>query len=241
MKILACCRTYNEENHIEKFCQSYQNIADLILIADGGSTDNTVEIANSMPKTEVIHYPVKVECKNGIWRNPDGPHIQFLIDHAITLGADWIIFQDCDMRPNKVLKDQGRSLFSMIDKLNKDFLLLTQIFIWHGNEYFPTMSRRQSQWMQGLWAWRASINLKIIDKMPHFEFSYDGVNSIDLDKTGKSWKVQPPPCYLHFGWEDDKTIDAHAEYYRSSGLIPMMLPPKVIGGTPEPIENWMVE
>lgn len=241
MKIIACCRSYNEERHIKKFCKAYQYLADEILVADGGSTDDTVAIAESMPNTKVIHYDTKVECKNGILRNPDGPHIQFLVDHAVEDGADWIIFQDADMRPNKHLKEQARDTFGIMDRIDKDFLMVTQIFIWHENQYFPDMSYQGGQWMQGLWAWRASIGLKIINKMPHFEFSYDGVNSILLDKTGRDFPVQPPVCFMHYGWEDDEAIDEHVKYYRESGLIPGMLHPSQIGGQPKPIKEWMIE
>ena len=240
MKIVACCRAYNEKRHIEQFCKSYQDIADLILVADGGSTDRTVEIAESIPKTKVIHYDVKVECKNGIWRNPDGPHIQFLIDHAVSEGADWIIFQDTDMRPNKYLKEGARELFRMMDSFEKDFLLLTQIFIWQDKEYFPNMSY-QGEWMQGLWAWRANLGIKIIDKMPHFEFSFDSVNPIHLERMNNTMKVQPPMCYMHYGWESLEIATEHAEYYRKSGLIPGMIHPLQIGGERKPIEDWMIE
>lgn len=240
MKIIACCRSYNEEKHIRQFCEAYQ-FADLVLVADGGSTDNTMSIASSIPKTKLIPYDVKVKCQNGIWRNPDGPHIQFLIDRARDEGADWIIFQDTDMRPNKYLKEQARDLFEMMESMDRDFLMLTQIFIWKGTQFFPNMSYQQGKWMQGLWAWRASIGLKIIDHMPHFEFSYDGVKSILLDKTGRDMAVQPPPCYMHYGWESDEMIDEHVNYYKKSGLIPGMLHPFGIGGKPEPIKDWMVE
>lgn len=241
MKIVSCCRALNEERHIKQFCDAYQNIADLILVADGGSEDNTVLLAESMPKTKVRNYPVKVELKNGIWRNPDGSHIQFLVDWAVEEGADWIIFQDCDMRPNKFLKETARDIFQLMEDMKKDFLLMTQIFMWNNIAYFPNMSLSNGQWMQGLWAWRANIGIKIIDKMPHFEFSYDGKTPIYFDKTGKHLAVQPPPCFLHFGWEDLEKTNAHWNYYRKSGLIPGMISPLQIGGMQKPLESWMVE
>lgn len=240
MKIVACCRAYNEERHIQKFCEAYQ-FADEILVADGGSTDNTVAIAESIPKVKVIHYDVKVECKNGIWRNPDGPHIQFLIDHAKEDGATWIIFQDTDMRPNKRLKEKALNWFNLADEMGMNFLMLTQIFVWKDDQYFPDLSFQGGEWMQGLWAWRASIGLKIIDKMPHFEFSYDGVNSVDVGKEPKRSNIKPPSCYLHFGWESDEKVQEHINYYRSSGLIAGMAHPLDFAGKPKPLEDWMIE
>jgi glycosyltransferase involved in cell wall biosynthesis len=244
MKIASCVRTLNEERHIGKFCDAYQDIADLILVADGGSSDKTVEIATSKPKTLVKDYPMRVECKNGIWRNPDGPHIQFLIDWAANEGADWIIFQDCDMRPNRWLKEFGRGALRALHGSKNHYLMLTQIFMFQDNKYFPKMSRGdegRGDWMQGLWAWRASVGLQMIDHTPHFEFSYDGVTPIDFDKEEGVIKYQPPLCYLHFGWENLEILEEHWNYYRRSGLIESMTHPLDIGGKAEPILDWMVE
>jgi glycosyltransferase involved in cell wall biosynthesis len=83
MKIVATVRTLNEESNIRKFCESYSQFADSILIADGGSTDNTVLLASEYSKVDVDYFMDVVECDGGFFRNPDGPHIQFLIDWAV--------------------------------------------------------------------------------------------------------------------------------------------------------------
>lgn len=53
MKICVYAISKNEEQFVERFCKSAQD-ADLILIADTGSTDGTVETAQAQPKT-VVH------------------------------------------------------------------------------------------------------------------------------------------------------------------------------------------
>ena len=88
MKIVATCRTLNEEKNIERFCMSYTWV-DKVLIADGGSTDRTKEIANLFYNVEVRDFSERVE-RNGVWRNPHGKHINFLIDWAKEEGA-WIV------------------------------------------------------------------------------------------------------------------------------------------------------
>ncbi len=235
MKIVACCRAYNEEIRIAKFCDAFQ-FADLVLVADGGSTDRTVEIAQSMPKTLIRNFPLKVEVGGGIWRNPDGPHLQFLYDWAIEEGADWTICQDCDQRPNKYLKQDARDIFSKMG--DKDFLMVTQIYLYGKDQYFPNLS---AGWQQGLWAWRSNINLKVIDKMPHFEFSFDGMKSFDVPSLNRHVAIDPPYCFLHFGWEDEAMIEKHIEYYHTTKLIPGMRHPKSFGGQPEHILEWMAE
>ena len=238
MKIVVCIRSLNEQDNIEKCCRAYAQFCDLILVADGGSIDDTVDIAKEMPKTLVRNYDVRVECANGIWRNPDYLHLQFLWDWAIAEGADWIISQDCDQRPNKFLKQDARIIMEDTDK---DFLLATQIFLWGEDKYCPGLSN-QGGWMQGLWAWRANINLRVIDDMPHFLFSFDGITALDLDKLpDKCERILPPYCYIHYGWESEAKTQAHINYYKKSKLIEGMLHPLIFGGAPEPLLDWMVE
>jgi glycosyltransferase involved in cell wall biosynthesis len=237
MKIVACIRTLNEEDHIQKCCEAYQ-FCDQILIADGGSTDRTVEIAKFYPKVEVRYFTKMVECSNGIWRNPDGEHLQFLYDWAVAEGADWTIAQDCDQRPNKYLKENIRDILSISVK---DFILVTQIYVIGGDAYLPRLSRDGDTWWQGLWAWRTNIHLKVIDRMPHFEFSLDGVKSFDVPKLNRHQTLLPPYCFMHFGWETEDMIQKHLEYYRKSNLIPQMRHPLSFGGMPEPLLEWMIE
>lgn len=236
MKICVLIRTLNEAHRIKKCCEAYQ-FADHILIADGGSSDKTVELALSFPKVSVKTFTSKVTLKNGFWRNPDGPHLNFLYEWGIAEGADWIISQDCDQRPNKYLKQDVRSI---LEKTDKDFLMVTQIFLWGKDYYFPKMSR-SSVWWQGLWAWRASANIRAIDHMPHYEFTVDGVKAYDFDKSNRTERILPPYCFMHFGWETDEMVDKQVEYYRRSGLVPETRHPLDYCGRLAEIEDWMIE
>lgn len=239
MKIVACVRTYNEQENILDCCNAYHQFADELLIADGGSTDDTKLIASYFPKVQIRDYTVRVKCANGIWRNPDGPHIQFLVDWAIEEEADWIIVQDCDQRPNKFLKQDARKI---MEETDEDFIMATQIFLWGKDQYFHDLTFMDGAWQQGLWAWRASVGLKIIDKMPHFEFSLDGKRSIDLaNPEFKKQYILPPYCYMHFGWPTPEKTMEHIAYYRSANLIPNMIHPLQFGGKPRPLLDWMIE
>lgn len=238
MKIIATCRTLNEEKHIKDFCEAYQ-FADKILIADGGSEDNTVGIASHYyPKVEVRYYPVKVKLQDGTMRNPDGPHIQYLVDWATEIGGDWIVHQDTDQRPNFFLKQDARKI---MEEMTQDFLQVTQIFLWGRDRYFRNLSFMGGQWAQGLWAWRLSSGLKILDNMPHYLFSLDGVKSIDINKSGRELNIQPPYCFMHFGWQTENETNEHVDYYRRTGLISNMEHPLKFGGEPVPLEDWMFE
>lgn len=236
-KIVVCIRTLNEADMIDRCCQAYQ-FADMLLIADGGSTDDTVERAMEYPNVLCRPFLEKVECANGILRNPDYKHLNFLWDWAREEGADWIISQDCDQRPNFYLKKDARKI---LEETPKNFVLPVQVFLWHEIRYFPNMSRAGTGWMHGIWAHRASLGMVAIDKMPHYEFQINGKN-VDPIKDGTAEIVDPPYCYMHHGWATDEKIDKMLSYYRDSNLIPGMQHPFIIGGgSPIDLEDWMVE
>jgi len=238
MKLIVCIRTFNEEKNIEK-CISAYPFADKILIADGGSTDRTLDIIDEYNSdiVKVRPYHNRVTLKTGITRNPDGPHINFLLDWADEEGADWVIEQDCDQRPNYFLKKDARMIF---ENSKKDFIQVTQLFLYGADQFFPALSASPN-WMQGLWAWRAKTGLRVIDKMPHFEFTLDGVHSLDINKSGREENILPPYCFMHYGWQSEKQVIEHLLYYKNSGLIPNMLHPKEFGGQLAPLPEWAIE
>jgi len=239
MKLSVCTRTYNEEHRVEKFCASAAEYADKILIADGGSTDRTVELASAMPKVEVRPFHKQVECANGIMRNPDGEHIQFLIDWAEQEG-DWLMVMDCDHRLNRNFKDVIRE---RLETSTKDFIMGLQIFMWGHNQYFPRMSAPDGSYVYGQMGWRTSVKVKMVCKMPHFEFSMDGKKPFYVDRDFPNRReIFAPPCgFLHFGWETEEMVQNHIKYYRNSGLIEEMKHPRDFGGALSSIQDWMVE
>lgn len=89
--------TFNEEKNLTDCLASVQDIANEIVIVDGGSTDNTVTIAKQ--------YGVKVKIVD----NPPIFHInkQKAIDMAT---KDWILQLDADERVTSELKEEIRHL-----------------------------------------------------------------------------------------------------------------------------------
>ena len=241
MKIVAIVRTYNETKHIEKFCMSYQNIADVILVADGGSEDNTVSLASLMPKTKVRKYEERVMLENGYTRNPDWKHINFLIEWAEEEQADWVIFDDCDVRPNYKLKEDARK---MIEEAEHPILRAPYIFMWGTELHFPALSLLSSPtiYEPALWGWKLSVGLRAIGDPPHYIFTEpkDRTKQVFFDRIPTT-TFYAPYARLHFAWENDENTDAHVEYYQKSGLIPGMRHPRDFGGAPALLLDWMKE
>ena len=137
MRIIAIVRTRDESRNIERFCMNYQWV-DQILVADGGSLDNTIEIAESMPKTQVRKFEDKTQMENDIWRNPEGPHLNFLRDWAESEGADWILSDDCDCFPNYHLKQDTREL---LENTGFDWIYTVRLYLWKNNTHFPDIAK----------------------------------------------------------------------------------------------------
>lgn len=95
--------TFNEERNIKDCLKSVEGIADEIVIVDGSSTDNTVNIAKSFNAKVIIR------------DNPPIFHInkQLAFDKAT---GDWILYLDADERVSKQLADEILKVTRMTQK-----------------------------------------------------------------------------------------------------------------------------
>jgi glycosyltransferase involved in cell wall biosynthesis len=83
LTVIVPCK--NERNNIAQCIESFQRLADEILIADSGSTDDTLEIASRYPKVRTIsrEYITSGDFKN--WAIPQASH-------------EWVLIVDADER-----------------------------------------------------------------------------------------------------------------------------------------------
>ena len=100
MKLTVALATYNEESNLRDCLESVENIADEIIIVDGGSQDKTVEIDKDFKE--------KVIKKN----NPPIFHInkQKALDKA---SYDWILQLDADERVTRKLAAEIKKIIEM--------------------------------------------------------------------------------------------------------------------------------
>lgn len=234
--IIATTRTRNEEANIEKFCLSYLEcgLADVVFVADGGSDDRTVEIAQSIPGVEVREFKERVEGEKGLWRNPHGRHINFINDWAIEKGADWILFDDCDCMPNGLLQARGREILEKTDRL---YAYAVRMYFWGEGLWFPSLSIKLSvapdAWMYSIWGWRASSGFRASEADPWSHVF------LHTPPPSEQQKFEPPMALLHRPWPTEEDTDKKLKFYREIGQHPNMLHPKEFGGATEPIKEWM--
>lgn len=116
-KLYLIMPAYNEAANIENVVEDWYGILEgkspdsRMVIADGGSTDNTLEILNNLknthPQLEVISKP-----------NTDhGTKMWFLYDYAINNGADWIFHTDSDGQTNPAEFEQFWQLRNEYDAI----------------------------------------------------------------------------------------------------------------------------
>jgi len=228
MKIVTLVRTRNEERNIERFIRCYQDWVDLILVADGGSEDNTKELAGQFKKVKVRDFKERVECENNIWGNPEGKHINFLIDWAEKEEeADWLIRDDCDCFPTKALQADGRRL---IETSPHNYIYFNRLYTYHQTHYFPKLNRPGTS----LWSWKAGL-LRADD----VDFAA-GFSSLREVRKGSRLELSFPYAGLHCFAPDDGEIERKLRFYRDSGLSPTMLHPLDFGGKLELLPDWAI-
>lgn len=238
MKIVATTRTKNEEENIERFCRAYidTGLADLVLIADGGSDDDTVAIAESVPNVKVGEYSGQIFGVSGSnWRNPHGEQMNYVFDWATEEGADWIIFDDCDCVPNYMLKENGRRILEQSDH---NFAFAVRLYFWGESQWFPGLSKdRDGEWMTSLWAWRAHFGFRASEADP---WSHEFIKSMLYPpEDNQQLNILPPLALLHRPWPTEEKADAKREFYRAIGQHPKMKHPTEFGGQLEAIPEWM--
>lgn len=240
MKVIATVRTRDEEDRIGSFCEAYQDIADAILVADGGSQDRTLEIAATFPNVQIRHFTERTKMWGDHWRNNDSDHINFLTAWATELEPDWIIHDDCDIRPNYLLKERCLSILSATEA---NVVMAVRLFVWGKGEHFPLMARpgEDGKWEASLYAWRPEIDLWTVDLPPAYTLRLGDEEVHDLHLSTSVHDLRPPYCLLHYSWDDPEKVREKMKIYRESGLIPGQLHPLEFAGKPAPLPEWAHE
>lgn len=235
MKIVVCLRTRNEEENIERFCESYQ-WADKILIADGRSHDRTKELASKYPNVAIRDYDVFIEMDNGIIRTPHGSHLNFLLDWAfIQEKADWVIQDDADCFPNQHVRNNARDILESTDK---KYVYITRLYLWKDQGHFPQMSRPNgsADYVPSIWAWRYGTKLRFRSDVVSKLESHQELSFIPPDED--ILRLMPPYALLHNPWQTEDMVQKKLAFYRLSGQIRNMRHPTEFAGPIEHLPEW---
>lgn len=225
--IVATCRTLNEERNIERFCTYYSEIADVVLIADGGSEDDTVALAEAFPKVVVREFKKTVE-RNGVIRNPHGLHMNYLWSAAISdFNAEWVIFDDCDSIPNYNMRQDLPAVFA-----NPQFntVMVRRLYLYKDEGYYHDMSfAGYARWA---WRWNVGIYADVTDPWSHHVHTPEEIEGEHI--------MKPPACLLHYSWPDDEEIARKAAFYKVAKSLPegKQWHPSNFGGELKSVPEW---
>jgi hypothetical protein len=239
-KIGVLVRSLNEEHRVRQFCESYKD-ANKILVADGGSTDRTIEYAKEFSNVEIRNYTKRVQLENNYWRNNDSDHANFLFAWAKDYNFHFQIFDDMDCRPNYLLKQDYMKILS---KTSADFVRAVRFFVWGKDEHFPYMAKPEENHEiceASLWAWRGHLDFWTVDVPPAFTFILDGDDIKDFRFDTKCLDLFPPYALIHYSWDDETRVAKKVKTYRKSGLIPNQLHPLHFAGPLEPLPDFLHE
>ena len=230
MKIITCVRVRDEERNLARFCRDYA-WADAILIADGGSIDSSKAIANTFPNTLVRDFEEKVYGDNGIWRNPECRHINFLLDWARELDADWIIFDDCDSFPTVDLQKVARKKFEEATEMGKSTILAHHIYLYGKDQWFPALTKE----VGFMWSWKANNPIRARDEEEW------GIIFEHLPIPEDCYSLDCPYSLLHDFCPSPEIIEKKLKFYRENGRMSPTPHPLEMGGRLASLESWMTD
>lgn len=226
-RIVVIARCLNEERFIERFLRGY-DWADAILLSDGGSTDQTLNIASRHEKVVVAPFTNQVKLPNGMKMNPENAHAAFLFAEAMKLSPDWVVYDDCDCVPNALLREQARSI---IESCSYPEIHAYRLYLWMQTQWLPKMLVGQS-----LWAWKPSeITISSTLEKDPFDMEYKHSHGW----TSARLNLDLPLCLLHDGWTDETRVNEKMARYAAWGRP--QTPPLDFYGPAEPLPEYAKE
>lgn len=192
MRIVAFIQMYNEvtRGNLERCLKNCKQWADDIVIYDDASTDDSVVVAKKYTKY-IIQGVVNNLCK-------ELAHKQQLLEYALTLNPDWIMWVDCD----EILDRAGTS--SGLRKLAEDNLSTDvdafsfhQTNLWRSQTYYRVDTLFDKGWFVRLWRVKEGISF----------FVEHGLHRMLYPKTINKI-LRSDIRIIHYGFSDyKKTLD----------------------------------
>lgn len=232
-RIFVLLRTRDEEYHIGKFLESYppENI-EKILISDGLSTDKTVEIAQTYPKTYFKPFNEIVYGDKGIFRQHEAKHHNFLEQWALDEGAqpeDWIVADDTDSFPTKALIQHFTNIFNCADQQGKLGISAYHIYLWRQDQYFPNANRPGPI----VYAWKVKCGVRWDENEAW------GVVPINLPSMNQCYHLTNPYALIHNFTATPEITEKKYKFYKDCNRMNGIKPIYELFGPAAPRESWM--
>jgi len=207
MLISVGTRCLDEEELLPMFLANHQ-FADEIVIVDGGSTDRSKEIALADPKVRWIEFHEWVSGKRGGRRNPEGRHLNAVIDAC---KGDWLWICEVDIMPSDALQAGIRDIMdSCTEPAIASFLYYLAPWRPMGSPRRPSGPGKYEHYPElilgvGLTCWPKELGLRS-DPAQDFQPAIDYHN--------KPYTVPPLPCArIHLSWWTEERVAEKRAFY----------------------------
>ena len=206
VKIIGFLQVYNESSkgNLNRILNHLKQICDDIVVYDDGSTDDTLEIVKRVTRNVITG------SENDFLS--ESTHKQRLLELALSLKPDWILWLDADEVIDRFGECGGiKALCHYGDKEGVDGFLLQQFNLWKSYDKHR-VDGHWNDWHVRLW--KNTGNLKFNEeKGLHLEHYPKGLHKLKKSQI----KV------IHFGVSSPKKVNEKYELYKKHGQEGWML------------------
>jgi len=190
MKLIAFIQMYNESSkgNLDRCLANCKQWADDIVIYDDASTDDSVEVALKYTK-----YIIRGVVNDF---NKELAHKQQLLDYALTLNPDWIMWMDCDEIVDRAGTNGG--LRKLAETGTHDAYSFHQANLWRSQTYYRVDTLFDKGWFIRLWKVQEGISF----------FVEPGLHKLLYPKTIKTI-AKSDIRIIHYGFSDYKQTLVH--------------------------------
>ncbi|QGU00165.1 hypothetical protein SYNTR_1571 [Candidatus Syntrophocurvum alkaliphilum] len=157
-KIVCICQIYNEliKGNLERFVKYINPLVDALVVYDDGSTDGSYEYM--LTQTPYVIRGSKNDFVNEM------SHKQILLEEALKLSPDFILWLDADEVLTTDDKEKIQSLCALCDEKDVDGLVFHELNLWRSNTWRRIDSLYDSGWFVRLW--RVTPNMQFEKPRP---------------------------------------------------------------------------
>jgi len=200
LKLVGFVKCFNEgtNGNLERCLHQLSIFCNDIVVCDDSSTDNSLEIVKKYT-SNIIQMPN--EFKKELY------HKQKLLELALSLNPDWIVFLD----PDEIFDRNGelggiRSLCHYGNKHKIDSFSFLFYNLWKGKENYRVDERWNDHWRPQLWKNNGNLRFEVQEGL-HFGQYPSGL------KKNRRTDIK----IIHYGFSSEEKVNQKYEKYSNHG------------------------
>jgi predicted O-methyltransferase YrrM len=200
--LVAVCQIFNElrKGNLERFAKYVKPLVDALVVYDDGSTDGSYEYM--LTQTPYVIRGIKNEFDHEI------SHKQILLQEALKLNPDFILWLDADEVLTASASDELQSLCDMCAQNQIDGVALHEINLWRSHTWRRLDSLYDVGWFVRLW--RVTPDIRFEDIRP-------GLHQRPYPSTIKRLHWTEAVQVLHYGFASEQNLAHKYLIYQSHG------------------------